>query len=246
MKTALRALLFLTLPAMQVTQSADSLALVVSAARAPAAPLAARVQLAEFAQSHAATQDGALAQMALGLVEYEHGDFAGAARDLDGLFTRLPQIADYVAYYQASAQAQLSDEASAATTLAKPAWDRPLSPLKPRADLLRADALVKSGHAGEAADLLHAAYKKLPQPDAALALASAYDARGENVQAAAFYQRVFYGYPATPAAATAAAALDRLKPLLGKNFPLPSAQQLVERPSRWIEAHQYVKATLRI
>ncbi len=226
----------------------DSLALTVAAARAPKAPAAAQARLAEFARSHLKSTDGALAQLALGFVEYEHNDFAGAVRDLTGLAARLPKIADYIIYYQASAQARLNDQESAAVTLSQPAatWDRPLSPLRSRAVLLRADALSKSGHPGEAAELIQGAYKDLPQPDAALALASAYDARGESPQAAAYYQRVFYAYPATPAAATAAAALDRLKISLGKNYPLPSAQQLIDRPSRWIEAHQYAKAKLEL
>ena len=83
----------------------DSLTLIVSAARAPKAPAAAQTRLAEFARSHARSTDGALAQLALGLVEYEHNDFAGAGRDLNGLAARLPKIADYIAYYQASSQA---------------------------------------------------------------------------------------------------------------------------------------------
>ena len=216
----------------------------VSAARAPKAPAAAQARLADFARSHSRSVDGPLAQLALGLVEYEHGDFAGALRDLTGLASRLPKLADYITYYRASAQAQLSDFAGASVTLSQPeTWERPLSPLRPRALLLRAGALTKSNHAGEAAELIQAAYRDLPQPDAALALASAYDARGEGLQAAVNYQRVFYSYPATPAAAAAADALDRLKASLGKNYPLPSAQQLIERPGKWIEAHRYAKAT---
>lgn len=214
----------------------DQLSLIVSAARASAAPPAARVKLAELARANA------LAQLALGLVEFEHNDFVSAARDLDNLAPRLPKLADYIAYYQAAAQSQLNDQPAAALTLSQPFWDHPASPLKARALLLRADALIKSQHSGQAAELLLASYKELPQPDGALALASAYDARGENLQAAAYYQRVFYSYPATTAAATAGTALERLKTTLGKNFPRPSAAQLIERPSKWIEAHQYVKA----
>jgi soluble lytic murein transglycosylase len=224
----------------------DSLPLMVAAARAPSAPPTARTRLADFVRANAKSSDGALAQLALGLVEYEHNDFAGAIRDLTGLSARLPKIADYVCYYLASAQAQVNDQASAAATLGQESWDRPLSPLKSRAVLLRADALTKSQHPGEAAELLQANGKDLPQPEGSLALAMAYDARGENVQAAAYYQRVYYGYPATPDAATASTALDRLKPALGKDFPHPSAQQLVERPSKWIEAHQYAKAKLEL
>jgi soluble lytic murein transglycosylase len=239
-------LLCLTAFAHPAAYAADSLALIVSAARSPSAPLAARTRLAEFARANAKTNDGALAQFALGLVEYEHSDYAGAVRDLTGLADRLPKIADYVDYYTGAAQSQLNDLASAAAILSQPVWDRPVSPLRSRALLLAADALTKSQHGGQAAELIQGAYKDLPQPDAALALASAYDARGENLQAAANYQRVFYSYPATQAAATSSAALDRLKPLLGKSFPLPSAEQLIERPSKWIEAHQYAKAKLEL
>jgi soluble lytic murein transglycosylase len=236
----------LCLPPSPPLRAADPLSLIVAAARGPAAPPAARTRLADFAIANAKTNDGALAQLALGLVEYEHNDFAGAVRDLTGLSARLPKITDYVNYYLASAQAQLEDQPGASTTLALPVWDSPLSPLKSRALLLRAEALTKSQHSGEAADLLQAAYKQLPQPDAALALASAYDARGENLQAAAYYQRVFYAYPVTPAAAAAATAMERLKVALGKSFPIPSAQQLIDRPSHWIEAHQYAKAKLEL
>ena len=236
----LTAALLLTL--LPLAQAADPLSLIVAAARAHTAPPAARVRLAEFARANAKSEAGSLAQLALGLAEYEHSDFAGASRDLAGLTARLPKLADYIVYYQASAQAQLEDPAGAATSLSQAVWERPLSPLRSRALLLRAEALTRSQHAGEAAELLQANYKDLAQPDAALALASAYDARGENLQAAANYQRVFYSYPNTPAGATAAAALTRLKATLGKNLPLPSAQQLIERPSRWIEAHQYAKA----
>jgi soluble lytic murein transglycosylase len=225
----------------------DSLALIVSAARAPKAPPAALTRLAEFARVHSKSTDGALAQFALGMVEYEHNDFVGAVRDLDSLAARLPKLADYITYYQGSSEAQLNDQDAAAATLSKPgAWDGLPSPLRSRAVLLQADALIKSQHPGQAAELIQGHYKDLPQPDAGLALASAYDARGEGPQAAAYYQRVFYAYPATPAAAKAADALERLKASLGKNFPLPSAQQLIERPSRWIEAHQYAKAKLEL
>jgi soluble lytic murein transglycosylase len=237
------AALFLALALALPAPAQDKLALITSAARAPKAPAAAQTRLAEFAKSHTKSIDGALAQLALGLVEYEHNDFAGAVRDLTGLAPRLPKIADYVTYYLASAQAELNDPSSAASTLSQPGiWEAPLSPLRSRAILLRADALTKAQQPGEAAELIQGAYKDLPQPDGALALASAYDARGEALQAAAYYQRVFYSYPSTTAAGTAADALDRLKSSLVKNYPLPSAQQLIERPSRWIEAHQYVKA----
>src|SRR5580704_451088 len=128
--------------ASSLANAADSLPLIVSAARAPAAPLAARTRLAEFARTNAKTTDGALAQLALGLVEYEHNDFSGAIRDLDGLSARLPKIGDYISYYQASAQAQMNDQASASATLSQPVWDSPRSPLKSRALLLRADALT--------------------------------------------------------------------------------------------------------
>jgi soluble lytic murein transglycosylase len=222
--------------------AADPLSLVVSAARAPAAPQAARTRLADYARAHAKTTDGALAQFALGVVEYDQQDYAGTVRDLTGLAPRLPKLADYVNYYLGAAQAQLNDAAGAAATLGGQTWYQPLSPLRNRASLLRADVLTKSSKPGDAAELLLAAYKDLPQPDGALALATAYEARDENVQAAAYYQRVYYSYPATPAAATASAALERLKPKLGKNFPKPSAQQIIERPSRWIEARQYAKA----
>ena len=97
--------------------AADSLEIVVAAARAPAAPPIARTRLAEFAKKQVP-----LAQFALGLVEYEHGDYAGAVRDLADLAPKLPKLADYVQFYLGSAHAHLEDSSGAAAALGNQVW----------------------------------------------------------------------------------------------------------------------------
>ena len=94
----------------------------------------------------------------------------------------------------------------------------------------------------KALNVLQSEYKILPQPDGDFALGLAYEALGEQPQAALSYEKVFYEYPNTDLAAQSWTAIDRLRTALGKDFPTAPARQQLDRCERWLDAKQYAKA----
>jgi soluble lytic murein transglycosylase len=206
--------------------------------------------LEAFAKAHAAETAGALARLALGITAYEQKDYAAALEHLKGLSARLPQIADYVAYYQAAARVEAATEledvgrglapihrsaASADTSAAAP------SPLAGRAWLLEARAL-KLSQPAEAVRLLREHYSELPQPEGDINLADCYQAAGDLPHAADFYQRVYFQRISGDAAARATAALLTLKDSLGAAYPQPLPEQMLRRADLLLEARQYPEA----
>ena len=86
----------------------------------------------------------------------------------------------------------------------------------------------------------------MPQPDGDFALGLAYEALGEQPQAALSYERVFYEYPNTDLAAQSSTAMERLRTALGKDFPTAPARQQLDRCEKWLDAKQYAKRARNI
>jgi soluble lytic murein transglycosylase len=201
-----------------------------------------RAQLERFATTHAKDQDGALARLALGVTSFEQKDYGRAISNLKAAQARLPKIADYAVYYLADAQIQAKDETSVASELEQ-LRDLPApSPLATRATVLHAKALIDLKDPAEAVRILRDHYDNLPQPDADLTLAMAYEAASDPMNAAAYYQRVYFGYPDSDAAEQASAALVLLKTSMGAAYPSPTAAQMLERGNKWMAAHEYGRA----
>src|SRR5450755_614420 len=81
---------------------AQALETIADAYRKQPSP-AARAAVVRFAAAHSKDRDGALALLALGAVEVDQSLFADAARHLDAARVRIPALADYAAYFDASA-----------------------------------------------------------------------------------------------------------------------------------------------
>ncbi len=204
--------------------------------------VARRAQIERFAALHAKDQDGALARLALGVTSFEQKDCDRAISNLKSAQARLPQIKDYAVYYLAAAQIQAKDETSVAGEL-EHLRDQPApSPLAARATVLRGKALLDMKNPAEAIRVLREHYEELPQPDADLTLAMAYEAASDPVNAAGSYQRVYFGYPDTDAAARASAALVMLKTAMGTAYPPPPSAQMLERGNKWLAAKEYGRA----
>jgi soluble lytic murein transglycosylase len=204
--------------------------------------VARRAQLERFATTHGKDQDGALARLALGITSFEQKDYGRAISNLKAAQARLPKIADYAVYYLADAQIQAKDETSVASEL-EHLGDLPApSPLATRATVLHAKASIDLKDPAEAVRILRDHYDNLPQPDADLTLAMAYEAASDPINAAAYYQRVYFGYPDTEAAERASAALVLLKASMGAAYPSPTAGQMLERCDKWMAAHEYGRA----
>ena len=198
---------------------------------------AARAALEAFAAAHPA--DAALANLGLGVAEFEHQDYADAIAHLEK--AHAPRIADYAAYYLAAARAAAGESGGVAAEAAKVHAAEPASPLAGKAWLAEAQAAQKTAPQ-DAVRLLRDHYAALPQPDGDIALADAYQAAQELPHAVEFYQRVYYGYLSGDQAVRAAAALVDLKNTMGAAYPEPLPEQALARADLLLAAHQYPEA----
>jgi len=192
----------------------------------------------------AVAADVAPTRLGQGIDAYNVHDYSGAAQHLRG--AEVPKLADYVAYYLGSSELQTGDIDGAVRELAAyRANPVASSPLAGKIALLYAHALLdqkQPASSAKALETLQADYKILPQPEGDFALAMAFEAQGEKLQAALAYVKVFYAWPNTDLAAQAFTAIERLRPVIGKDFPAAPARQQLDRCQKWLDAKQYVKA----
>ena len=197
---------------------------------------ARRAAVQSYAAAHSKDTSGALAQLALGVVAYEHKDYPAAIAALRKV-QKLSQIADYTAWYLAASRVESNDFSGIAGDLS-PVHSAPLlSPLSAKAWLLEARALETTRPA-EGARILRELYAELPQPEGDLTLADCYRAANDLVHAAESYQRVYYQYPTGAAATRAGAALLALKDTMGGAYPPPLPRLMLRRPDRLMELRE--------
>jgi len=168
--------------------------------------------------------------------------FAYATPLLTGLGKKLPQLADYAGFYLGSAQSQLANYAAVGPALEPVFAQIPRSPLRGRAALLAADALVKLNRTQEAINLLRDHYAETTPPQSDMALGDAYLAIGDKPNAAVLYQKVYFGYPQSPAAPRALAALEKLKLDMGAGYPPAMPLAMLGRAVKMLEAGQNIPA----
>ena len=221
--------------------AADDLASMVKVYREKPS-VARRTKIERFAAQHPKDQSGALAHLAVGVAALEQKDCSRAIPHLKAAAARLPKIQDYAVYYLASAELQAKSEAGIQKELTAVAESQIASPLAARSVVLQAKALVDLNNPAEAIRILHDRDGELPQPDAYLTLATAYQAASDPLHAAVYYQRVFFGYPDSDAATRASAALVLLKDAMGSAYPAPTAAQLLGRGDKWMAERDYVRA----
>lgn len=168
--------------------------------------------------------------------------WAEAARNLQAARAKLPELADYAGYWLAWVQFQQGNYAAALEALEAVWKTRIPSPLAGKAALLGAQAHLKMQNPKAARQLLRERWADLPQPEGEAMLAAALEAAGEMAAAAAAWQRVYYGYPASAEAAAARQALERLRQALGERYPPPMPEQMIERAEYWMRTRQYRRA----
>ena len=213
-----------------------SLAALVRAYREAPSP-ARRTAVEAYAAAHTKDTSGGLARLALGVVAYEQKDYPAAIENLKPLAAKLPQIADYPAYYLAAARVEADDVAGVTQNLVPTHRSDAPSPWAGRAWLLEARALKAAPL--QAVSLLRGHYAELPQPVGDLTLADSYLAAGDMARAADFYQRVYYEYVSGDASSRAAGALATLKVTMGTAYPPPLPRQMLRRADRLLDAREY-------
>ena len=215
--------------------AAESVEPLARAHRAKPSP-ATRNALLRYAATHRADTEGALALLSLGVSAIDTGDWEEALRRLRTARPRLKQIDDYIAYFIASAEVELTNHCAAIVEL-EPQWNNETpGPLSGKAALLAGRAYAESGASREAIAALRKQYSRLPQPEGDLALAAAYEQAGEAASAAVYYQLIYYQLPKAPQAREAGAALERLRESLGASYPPPMPQLMLERAGKLLDA----------
>src|SRR5262249_33071790 len=184
--------------------------------------------------------DAGAARLARGIQAVDNRRFGEAIQELKGATPA--ELADYDAFYLASARMELKDYDQARKDLAVFHKLGAPSPFELRALLLEAKALTETGSAAEAVKLLKSRYDDLPQPPGDFTLAQAYEAAQDPAQAAVYYQRAYYMYPLSDSGARAGKALDALKAQMGSAYPAPSAQLRLERGNQFLAARAYPRA----
>jgi len=203
---------------------------------------AAKRNLLNFASSHEADKEGALALLVVGSREAVDGESGEAIAHLRAVGGRLPSVQDYVSYYLARALYDAGQYQAAITELEKTISHSPPSPLEPRAVLLAARVYLDSGDSGPGVSLLREYMKILPQPDGWLLLGQCQEAAGDPGAAVDAYQHVYYGHPVTDASRQALPALTRIRRQLGRDYPPIPAQLKFTRVERLMRIGEHLMA----
>jgi soluble lytic murein transglycosylase len=190
--------------------------------------------------------DTAVTRVGQGVNSYNVHDYSGTVQQLRALEPQIPRLADYVVWHRASAEMQTGDiDGAVRDVTAYRTHPIASSPLAGKIALLYARALLHKKEPASnsvALETLQSDYRLLPQPDGDFTLAMAYEAQGEKLQAALEYVKVYYAYPNTDLAAQSWTAMERLRPLLGKDFPSAPPLQQLERCQKWLDAREFFKA----
>ena len=175
---------------------------------------------------------------------FDAGHFEDALQMTDGLGRALPELADYVAWLRASAQHELENSEGVIKAVA-PIWSQSVpSPLGARATMMAADAYMELEEPAAAVNLLRQNYSGLRQPAADLALADAMYAVGDKMNAAVYYQRIYYGYPTSEEAKRAADQIAVLEEELGADYPPAMGHDMLRRAEKLLHGGEPKKARL--
>ncbi|MGH9594123.1 MAG: tetratricopeptide repeat protein, partial [Bryobacteraceae bacterium] len=183
-----------------------------------------------------------LADLKAGAAALDAKRYGAAMTALDGLSKRLPKLADYAAWFLASAQYESQNYAAVAHTLETVWKQSPASPLVARAALLAAHAFSDNGQPAAALEILRAHYGALPQPQGDLAMAGAFAAADDAVSAVVYYQRVYYGFPFSQEAAQAGTESEKLRATLGDSYPPAMPAAMLGRAQKLMQGKQPARA----
>jgi len=183
-----------------------------------------------------------LADLKSGAAALDAQRYATAIATLAPLPKRIPKLADYAAWFLASAQFDAQQYAAVEKSL-EPVWKQaPPSPLVGRAVILAASAFGENGQTKQAVDILRAHYAALAQPQGDLAMANAFEAAGDRVSAAVYFQRVYYGFPVSAEAAQAETEMTKLRADLGSSYPPAMPDAMLGRAFKLLNAGASARA----
>lgn len=199
-----------------------------------------RAALLRYAAAHPKDANGALALLAAGVTDLENKEYAEALPRLKAAAGRLPMLADYTAYFVA--QAELHGEGALAGDAGRGVEREPEVCVAVALRIVAAQADVRDNEPRKALELLKQWYPDIAQPAGDLMMANAFEKAADLANAVTYCQRVYYGYPTSLEAEQAAAAMGRLRPQLGDDYPPAMPQQMLSRALKLLDARDYGKA----
>lgn len=203
--------------------------------------LAAYDPAAAFAEKHAAEPWGARAALALGYFDYTKSRFQQALAWFDKA-GRDPLLREYVLYWRAQTRRGLGHDAEALAELQTLRADFPESAMSELAVEASAVTAVNAGKAREAVAILEAYSGTTSKPGLLYLRAQARQLAGQFVQAAADFQALYYRFPLSDEADSAARVLPQLARRLRGEFPKAAPGQQEGRAQAFFDARKWHEA----
>ncbi|HEV2688102.1 MAG TPA: hypothetical protein VGV35_06095, partial [Bryobacteraceae bacterium] len=193
-----------------------------------------RAAVMRFASAHPNDRNGALALLLLGNTEVDQRQFGDALQHLQAAGKRLPKLADYAAYLSAECQSELREFGAVEKTL-EPVWQSsPASPWIAKSVELQVGAYLEDHKAAKAIALVQKHLADLPDSQAEVLLARAYEGDGNGEGAAGQYRKIYVEHPLAKEASDAEEALAR--------YPATPAHELLTRGVKLVEGGDYARA----
>lgn len=189
---------------------------------------------------------GAAGLIAVAQHQLDLGNFKVAAENASTAATKAPILNDYAQYIRAQAEYKLRNYAEASKAAMQVFNQQPLSPLIGSAAALTVSADLDADNAKRAFELVNRYFDRIPQPQGMFLLARAFKATGDLLQAAEYYQRIYYTYPTSREALDSANALVDLKPRLGDAFPAVMPGAMLGRAQKLLDAKKPAEASIEL
>jgi soluble lytic murein transglycosylase len=181
---------------------------------------------------------GPAASISLARQYLELGKAAQALNQANIALARVPLLSDYAQYYRAQAEYQLRNYPEVARAVTQVFDQQLISPMTGPAAEVGVQAYLDANDPKKAFDLVKKYFDKIPQPQASFLLARCLQANNDLPQAAEYFQRVYYNYPNSREAASAATALADLKVKLADGYPPVMPAAMLGRADKLLEAHR--------
>jgi len=199
-------------------------------------------RLRSYAQSQKDSEWRGWAYFLAGHAEYEREHFAEAAQDLHEAAESAFPLADYALFYQARAESRAAAWLDAAQALKGFATRFPHSHLRWQALELEAHARLEAQEPQEAIDALGAEPEVRRRPALALTLAQSYQQANRTLEAAHAFEEIYFAFPTSPQAKTAADSLAMLRSQLSEAYPVPTEEIQTARLEILLKAGHYEEA----
>jgi soluble lytic murein transglycosylase len=189
---------------------------------------------------------GAAGLIAVAQHQLDLGNFAVAADNANTAATKAPILNDYAQHIRAQAEYKLKNYAEVSKSATQIFNQQPLSPLIGSAAALAVGADLDADNPKRAFELIKKYFDRIPQPQGTFLLARVFKANGDLLQAAEYFQRVYYTYPTSREAQDAANVLVDLKQRLGEAFPAVMPGAMLGRAQKLLDAKKPADASIEL